>query len=140
MNEKTVTIDGIERKMRANALSPRLYRAKFKRDMIRDMTGMLNVYKEKDALLKRQQKDPESVTEDDIHEVDYKMLDYLEVFENVAWLFLRQAGEDIPDDPDKWLEGIEGMFTIYTIMPTIAELWAENQITTSVPKNPAGHR
>ena len=37
MAERTVVIDGGERKMRASALIPRLYRFKFGRDIISDM-------------------------------------------------------------------------------------------------------
>lgn len=130
---KTVIIDGKEYTMKSSALVPRLYRAKFGRDMIRDMSGLTDVYKKALSL-------PEDATDEQRREVELDVLDYLEVFENVAWLFLRHAGNDIPDSPDAWLESIEGVFSIYEIMPTIVELWGAEQQTTSIPKNRVGQR
>ena len=130
---KTVTIDGKEYRMRASALTPRLYRAFFKRDMMRDMQNLLNAYNKKLTL-------PEDATEEEKTEANMAILDHLEVFENVAWLFCKEGGEQVGGSPDEWLDTIEGMFSIYEAMPAIIDLWAENQITTSNPKNPEGLR
>ena len=130
---KTVTIDGKEYRMRASALTPRLYRAFFKRDMMRDMQNLLTAYNKMLAL-------PEDATEEEKTEANMAILDHLEVFENVAWLFCKEGGEQVGGSPDEWLETIEGMFSIYEAMPAIIDLWAENQLTTSNPKNPEGLR
>ena len=130
---KTVTIDGKEYRMRASALTPRLYRAFFKRDMMRDMQNLLTAYNKMLAL-------PEDAAEEEKTEANMAILDHLEVFENVAWLFCKEGGEQVGGSPDEWLDTIEGMFSIYEAMPAIIDLWAENQITTSNPKNPEGLR
>lgn len=130
---KTVEIDGKEYRMRASALTPRLYRAFFKRDMIRDMQNLLHAYNQAITL-------PEDATEDQKTEANIVVLDYLEVFENIAWLFCKEGGEKVGNSPEEWLDTIDGMFSIYEAMPAIIDLWAENQETTSVPKNQEGPR
>lgn len=130
---KTVVIDGREFRMRASALTPRLYRAFFKRDMIRDMQNLITAYNKLLTL-------PEDATEEEKNEANLTILDYLEVFENVAWLFCKEGGETVGNSPEAWLDTIEGMFSIYEAMPAIIELWLDNQTTTSIPKNPAGPR
>ena len=130
---RTVTIDGKEYRMRASALTPRLYRAFFKRDMIRDMQNLLTAYNKLLTL-------PENATEEEKTEANMVILDHLEVFENVAWLFCKEGGEPVGNSPEEWLDTIEGMFSIYEAMPAIVELWADNQTTTSTPKNLEGLR
>lgn len=130
---KTVEINGKEYRMRASALTPRLYRAFFKRDMIRDMQNLLHAYNQAIML-------PEDATEDQKTEANIVVLDYLEVFENIAWLFCKEGGEKVGNSPEEWLDTIDGMFSIYEAMPAIIDLWAENQETTSVPKNQEGPR
>lgn len=130
---KTVNIDGKAYRMRASALTPRLYRAFFKRDMIRDMQNLLNAYNKLLTL-------PEDATDEEKNEANLVILDYLEVFENVAWLFCKEGGESVGNSPEEWLDSIEGMFSIYEAMPTIIELWIDNQATTSTPKNREGQR
>lgn len=130
---KTVNIDGKAYRMRASALTPRLYRTFFKRDMIRDMQDLLNAYNKLLTL-------PEDATEEEKNEANLAILDYLEVFENVAWIFCKEGGESVGNSPEEWLDSIEGMFSIYEAMPTIIELWIDNQETTSIPKNREGQR
>lgn len=130
---KTVLIDGKEYRMRASALTPRLYRAFFKRDMIRDMQSLINAYNNLLTL-------SEEATDEERNEASIVVLDHLEVFENVAWLFCKEGGENVGTSPEEWLDSIDGIFSIYEAMPAIIDLWADNQITTSVPKNPEGPR
>ena len=130
---KTAIIGGKEYRMRASALTPRLYRAFFKRDMIRDMQNLLTAYNKLLTL-------PEDATDEEKNEANLVILDYLEVFENVAWLFCKEGGESVGNSPEEWLDSIEGMFSIYEAMPTIIELWIDNQETTSKPKNREGQR
>lgn len=130
---KTVLIGGKEYRMRASALTPRLYRAFFKHDMIRDMQNLIHVYRDLIAL-------PEDATDEQRDEASLAVLDYLEVFENVAWLFCKEGGEPVGNSPEEWLDSIDGLFSIYEAMPAIIELWAENQETTSIPKNLQGLR
>lgn len=130
---KTAVIGGKEYRMRASALTPRLYRSFFGRDMIRDMQRLLDAYNKKLTL-------PEDATEEQKQAADLAIIDHLEVFENVAWVFCKEGGEDVGNSPEEWLDGVEGMFSIYEAMPEIIELWVDNQTTTSNPKNQAGPR
>lgn len=132
---KTAIIDGKEYRMRASALTPRLYRAFFKRDIIRDMQGLIKVY---NKVVTVQQN--EEATEEEKNEASMELLEHLEVFENTAWLFCKEAGETVGENPEEWLDSIEGVFSIYEAMPVIIELWSDQQTTTAKPKNPAGPR
>lgn len=124
--ERTVQIDGKAVRMRASALIPRLYRYKFGRDIVADMNTLRRNYKKAMEAAK-------GGSEEEIRDSQLSALD-LEIFENVAWLMIRHAGEEIPDSPDEWLDGIDGVFSVYEVLPVILDLWGENFKTTSVPK------
>ena len=124
--ERTIVINNKDVRMRASALIPRLYRFKFGRDMIADMRQLQKAYIKAVSL-------PKDATEEEIQDAQLSALD-LTIFENTAWLMIKHAGEDVPDNPDEWLDTIDGVFSIYEIMPTIMELWNANQATTSVPR------
>lgn len=130
---KTAVIGGKEYRMRASALTPRLYRAYFKRDLIRDMQGLISVYNKVIQI-------PESAEQEEKDAASMELLDHLEVFENTAWLFCKEAGEKTGESPEEWLDSIDGVFSIYEAMPVILELWTEQQVTTSKPKNQEGPR
>lgn len=125
-NERVVQIDGKDVRMRASALIPRLYRFKFGRDIIQDMSRLKKAYAAVEAL-------PPDATDEQREEAQLSVMD-LTIFEDIAWLMIRHAKEDIPDTPDEWLESIEGVFSVYEIMPIVLELWGETQQTTSTPK------
>ena len=115
MQEKTVLISGKEVRFRSSAAIPRLYRIKFKRDIFKDLTKLEKSYKGK------------------TDEGEEMQIEDLEIFENIAWLMARQYDPTVPDSPEEWLEGFS-MFSIYTIMPEILELWDANQLTTAKSK------
>ena len=127
MMTRTVNIGGKEVRMRASALIPRLYRVQFGRDMISDMRQLIKSY---NKAVKAWGKD---VTEEQRQDAQLSMMD-LTIFENVAYMMIKHAGEDVPPTPDEWLDSIDGIFSIYNVMPTILELWGENQKTTSIHK------
>ena len=56
------------------------------------------------------------------------------IFENVAYLMAKQAGEPVPDTPDEWLDSMDGVFSVYEVLPVILELWGANLATTSTLK------
>ena len=124
--ERAVNINGKEMRMRASALIPRLYRFKFGRDMISDMRQLQKSYLKAISL-------PKDASDEERQDAQLSVLD-LTIFENTAWLMIKHANENVPDDPDEWLDSIDGVFSIYEIMPTILELWNANQVTTSVPR------
>lgn len=111
MIEKKVNIDGREWTFRSSALLPKKYREKTGRDLIKDMKELHNSYKQ--------------------GQLD---TDALEILERVAWVMLGYAGEDVGEDPDEWLENLDGAFSAYEALPAIFELWNTNNKTTSMPR------
>lgn len=125
-NTRTVIIDGREVNMRASALLPRLYRFKFGRDIIQDIGQLRKSYKKYMDL-------PEDATDEEREAAQLSIVD-LSIFEDLAWLMIKHAGEEVPDTPDAWLESIDGIFSVYEVMPVIFDLWGESMRTMSVPK------
>ena len=114
MLEKTVTISGKEVKFRSSATIPRLYRAKFKRDIFKDLSRLESSVKKKTA--------------DGSFEIED-----LEIFENVAYIMAYHADHTIPESIDEWLDQFE-MFSIYEVLPEILELWGQNLMTDVTSK------
>ena len=124
--KKTITIDGREVTLVANALTPRLYRHKFGRDMIRDLNQLRRNYAKAVSL-------PDDATDEQREDAQLEAVD-LEIFENAAYIMALQGDPNpVPSDPDEWLSGFE-TFSIFAVMPHILELWAINQQTTAKPK------
>lgn len=123
--EKTLVIGGEEIKMRASALIPRIYRFKFGRDLIRDMKELERNYKKAASL-------PDNASEEERQESQLSVLD-LTIFENIAWTMCKAADPNIPEDPDEWLDAINGVFSIYEVLPEILALWTAGMATTSEP-------
>lgn len=124
--ERTVIIDGREVRMRASALIPRLYRFKFGRDMIADLNRLTSDYKK---VMEAQSSEDET----EKRNAELSILD-LTIFENIAWLFCRHADpEHIPETPDEWLDQMDGMFSIYEVLPEVLELWHASNRTTATP-------
>lgn len=110
--EKTIVIDGKEMRMRATARIPRLYRNEFGEDLIAGMTKLESKFNKKEKEF---------------------TIDELIMFENVSWLMLKEAGEEVPPTPDEWLDTLN-MFSIMDALPQVLSLWRENNKTTSVPR------
>ncbi len=107
MIERVIEISGRQVPFRASATVPRLYRAKFKRDIFKDLTRLEQSYSKR--------------TEQD----DELQIDDLEVFENVAYIMALHADSTIPATIEKWLDQFD-MFSIYEVLPQILELWGDN--------------
>lgn len=109
---KVIEIDGKSVGLCANALTPRIYRHKVGRDIVRDLQKLQTAATSEDGSF--------SVSD-------------LEIFEDVAFIMARQYDGSIPDNVDEWLEQFE-MFSIYKVLPAILELWSLNNKTTAVQK------
>lgn len=132
--ERTVKVDGREVRLRASAAIPRLYRLKFRRDILEDMRTIQREIKKaraaQEAARAAGEEDPGSTSP----------LEALTLFENVAYLMARHADPDgVPDNVDEWLEEF-GTFSIYTVFPAVQELWAENLRTLNEPKKKSRRR
>lgn len=112
----TITVDGKEVTLRASAAVPRLYRIKFRRDIILDMQAVARAMEDKDQ------------TGQDIP------LEALELFENMAYIMAKHGDKDaVPDSPDEWLEEFP-TFSIYKIFPVLQALWEGNMEALDVAK------
>ena len=110
MIERTIEISGKQVPFRSSATVPRLYRAKFKRDIFKDLTKLEKSYSKR------------------TEEGDELQIDDLEIFENVAYIMAYHADPSIPETIEEWLDQFE-MFSIYQVLPQILELWGENLMT-----------
>lgn len=124
--EKTVTIGGTAVRMRASALIPRLYRFKFGRDVVSDMRQLQKSYQKAVNL-------PADATEEERRDAQLSVLD-LTIFENISYILAKHADKTIPDNPDEWLDSLDGIFSVYEVLPEILELWGDSNKTTSVAK------
>lgn len=107
MLKREIEICGKKVPFRSSATVPRLYRAKFKRDIFKDLSKLEKSYKGK--------------TEDG----DEFQIEDLEIFENVAYIMAYHADNSIPPTIEEWLDQFD-MFSIYEILPEILKLWGEN--------------
>lgn len=137
--DKVITVSGKEVGFRATARTPRFYRHKIGRDIVRDMNQLQTSFKKaveaqnlqppkKDAPDWQKKNYEEAVQHAQLSVVD------LEIFENVAWVMARQYDQTLPDAPGEWLDQFDGPFSVYEVLPQILELWQMNQQTTSIPK------
>ena len=115
MIERVITICGQEVPFRASASTPRLYRAKFKRDIFRDLTKLEGAYSKR--------------TEDG----DELQIEDLEIFENLAYIMALQADSSNPSTIDQLLD-LFYMLSIYQVLPQILELWGDNLMTDVAAK------
>ena len=112
----TITVDGKEVTLRASAAVPRLYRIKFRRDIILDMQAVARAMEDKDK------------TGQDLP------LEALELFENMAYIMAKHGDKDaVPDSPDEWLDEFP-TFSIYKIFPVLQALWEDNMEALDVAK------
>ena len=114
-----IKIDGKDVPFRATAAVPRLYRIKFRRDIIQDMQAIQRCLDQK--------KENEEVS---------LPPEALEMFENIAYIMAKHADKDnVPASPEEWLDTFN-TFSIYEIFPKIIELWDLNMegMTTSKKK------
>ena len=116
MLEKTVRVNGKEVKFKSSAAVPRIYRAKFGRDIFEDLAKLEASVAESD---KNRSRIP---------------IENLELFENIAYSMAYHADpENVPPTIEAWLDQFE-FFSIYEVLPEILALWSENLATTSEAK------
>lgn len=108
--EKIIQIDGQDVKFKATAATLRLYRIKFKRDLMKDLIKL-----------------SKSIEGKNIEIPD------LELFENIAFIMAKQADNSIPDSVEDWLDNFS-TFAIRDILPAILDLWNDNMQTISESK------
>ena len=106
--ETEILIDGKRIKFRATAAVPRLYRIKFRRDIIQDMKVVQKAMERKD-------RDSENIPPE-----------ALQLFEDMSYTTAKHAAKhQVPEPPDPRLDGFN-TFSIYLIFPVIRSLWEGN--------------
>lgn len=124
--ERTARVDGKEVRFRASAAIPRMYRMKFRRDILQDMRTIQESIQaaEKERVAAGGKADAASSLP----------MEALTLFENVAFLMAKHADPNaVPGTVEEWLDGF-GTFSIYTVFPVIQELWEANLQTLNTPK------
>ena len=115
MIKREIEICGKMVPFRSSATVPRLYRAKFKRDIFKDLSKLESSYTGKKSEGKEFQ------------------IEDLEIFENGAYIMAYHADNSIPSTIEEWLDQFE-MFSIYEVLPQILELWGDNMQTDIAAK------
>lgn len=110
MLKREIEICGKQVAFRSSATIPRLYRAKFKRDIFKDLSKLEKSYKGK------------------TEEGSEFQIEDLEIFENVAYIMAYHADNSISPTIEEWLDQFD-MFSIYEVLPQILELWGQNMMT-----------
>lgn len=147
--DKQIVIDGKTTTLRATALVPKLYRHLIGRDIVADMAKLRKAYSAAEAARKA------GASEEEQADSSLSAMD-LEIFENVAWVMLKHAAEYrdvevgegdaketvrqlwngdmyVGKSPDDWLEHLDGIFPVYTVLPDILALWEINSKPTVQP-------
>ena len=110
-----IEIDGRMVAFNASAAVPRIYRARFGRDLFTDLTVLMACLNENE----------EATSE--------MSIESLEMFENIAYTMAKQADPGAPETPEEWLDQFN-FFSIYNILPQIVEMWKAGLETTSESK------
>lgn len=106
--EATVCIDGKDVKFRATAAVPRLYRLKFRRDIMEDVRAVQKA-------VEKSKKGAECIP-----------IKSLEMFEDMAYIMAKHADPAmVPQSVEEWMDQFDTM-SIYTVFPVIEALWAGN--------------
>jgi hypothetical protein len=108
--KRTITIEGKDYQIECNALLPRQYRKEFGQDLLVGMRDFKARY------------------DNDPNDLDTTVL------ENLTWLMLKAAGEDVGDNVEEWLASLDDSFAVYNVINDVVDLWLQTQKTTSKPK------
>lgn len=121
-------IFGTDHKLKMSAATPRIYRAKFGKDIIVQMDAMYerlsNEGKKKDEEKKNEEKKGDSVS---------FTPEELEMMENLIFVCNRQAEPEQPEDIFEWLASFE-IGAITGTYGTIMKMWEDNLHQTSKSK------
>ena len=115
--ERVITISGIEVNMESSGDIPRMYRNKFGKDVIVQMSAC--------EARARKNKGATMLEADDV-----------EMFENLAWCMAKHADSDVPDI-DEWLRQFSAT-GIIEAAPALVDMWVEENKSTSTLKKRDG--
>ena len=116
-------IFGTDHKLKMSAATPRIYRAKFGKDIIVQMDAMY------ERLSNEGKKKDEEKKDDSVSFTPEE----LEMMENLIFVCNRQAEPEQPEDIFEWLAGFE-IGAITGTYGTIMKMWEDNLHQTSTSK------
>ena len=116
-------IFGTDRKLKMSAATPRIYRAKFGKDIIVQMDAMY------ERLSNEGKKKDEEKKDDSVSFTPEE----LEMMENLIFVCNRQAEPEQPEDIFEWLASFE-IGAITGTYGTIMKMWEDNLHQTSTSK------
>lgn len=128
MIERTIQIDGKDVRLKSSGMLPRIYWAKFGRDLFKDFNDLKDDYG-------KNTKETEEKTDSSMSAIS---VNNLQVFENIAYAMAWHADPSVPDI-EEWLEQFN-IFSIYEVMPVILTMWNANLKTSVVPKKKSRNR
>lgn len=127
MQIKQVTLDGQTLRFGASGNTPFLYMSRTGRDINKDMSQLYAKFKD-------------VKTDEEAAGIPFGM-EELEIFADIAYTMAYQGAADRKDFPETrtdWLDSLDAVFTIYSILPAIFDLWGMNtKQTVEAKKNPA---
>ena len=119
MIKREIESSGKKVPFRSSATIPRLYRAKFKRDIFKDLSKLEKSYRGK--------------TENG----EELQIEDLEILENMAYVMAYQAYNSIPANIEDWLDQFD-MFSLYEVLSQLMALWVETLGKDVTSKNRRG--
>ena len=132
MIERTIQIDGKDVRLKSSGMLPRIYWAKFGRDLFKDFNDLKDDYGKN---TKETEEETEEKTDSSMSAIS---VNNLQVFENIAYAMAWHADPSVPDI-EEWLEQFN-IFSIYEVMPVILTMWNANLKTSVVPKKKSRNR
>lgn len=114
--EAEIILDGRTVRFRASAAVPRLYRIKYRRDIMQDIQAV------------KRELDKRENLQEDLEAGDFSALplEVLELFESVAYIMAKHADPNgVPSTIEEWMDQFS-TFSIYHIFPVISALWENN--------------
>ena len=122
--EQIINIDGQDIRFKATALTPRLYLATFKKDLIRELNAL-----------------NQATTIDKKTGEVYLSTEATDIFFNIAYIMAKAAKDPSADGKscEEWLDSF-GIFSLYQALPEIYKLWGLSTATTTESKKKADRR
>lgn len=115
---KNVVIGGKKCRLKTSAALPRIYRDKFKRDIILDMNDIFAYIGERDAI------NAEHINDKDYTPAAGLKPEHYDNIERIAYAMHKYGDPSQPDDFDEWLESFRWT-DVYDFFPYIIEMWID---------------
>lgn len=134
---KEVKIGGKKCRLESSAAVVRLYREKFKEDLIISMNDIftstaqrMRTNKEIEEAAKQEGKEAVKISEDFLPE-------HIRTLENFAYILHKNGDPSQPDEVTEWLKQF-GLTAVYDTFPTLIDIWIEENKQIAIAKKKNG--